>query len=99
MNKIQLLLLGEVKAPLYCRNEENETIKWYKLSYNSGYRVGDVISTTTEQQYAFMCPKILEIYGIQTFIEDKGYTLNRDFVSLDEYIDEYCDNLVEIQNE
>ena len=99
MNTIQILFLGEVKTPSYCRNKENETVKWYKLSYNSRYRVGDMISTTIEQQYTFMCPKILEIYRIQTFIEENGYTLDRNFNFLNDFIDDYCDDLVEIQNE
>ena len=102
MGKIQLIFLGKQKQPLYGRTDEdreNEKIKWYKIIPEGGYRVGDGFLTTTEEQYAFGCPRKMEVYKIHTFEEEDGFTLDNDLISLEDYINDYCMNLIEIYNE
>ena len=102
MGKIQLVFFGKQKQPLYGRNDEdikNEVIKWYKIVPEGGYRVGDGILATTDEQYAFGCPRNLEVYRVHTFEEEDGFTCDKDLISLDDYIDDYCFDLIELYND
>ena len=102
MGKIQLIFLGKQKQPSWGRTEEDkiaEVIKWYKVVPQGGYRVGDGIAATITEQYAFGCPRNLEIYKIREFEEENGFTCDSNLIPLEEYIDEYCSELMEIYSD
>ena len=102
MKKIQLVFLGKQKQPLYGKTDEdivNEKIKWYRVVPEGGYRVGDGMLTTIDEQSAFNCPRSLEVYKVHTFIEEDGFTLDNNLISLEDYIDEYCSELIEIYHD
>jgi hypothetical protein len=102
MNKVQLIFLGKQKQPYYGKTDEdveNEVIKFYKVIYSGNYRVGDGVIATTTQQFAFGCSRNLEVYKIHQFEDIDGYILDNDLVSLDDYIEEHCSDLIEIYDE
>ena len=94
MEKVQIILLGKQRLPLYGKTDEDkvqEKVIWYKIIPNGNYRNGDGIFATLEEQCAFCWPINLEIYNALNF-EDDGY-------SLEKYINEKCINLIEIYND
>jgi hypothetical protein len=100
---VQLLFLGPVKQPEYSHGQDwydefeyNEKIKYYHISHNGDYRVGDGFRTTLEMQSAFGCSRNLEVYRIHSFLEEDDYCIDNDLVTLDDYIFDNCDGLYEI---
>lgn len=94
MNKIQIIFLGKPKSLLH--NKKEEIIKFYEVKYNGDYRIGDIITTTINQQCSFLCPNILEIYKIHEFLEEDGFIADDDFIEMYDYIEKYCNDLIEI---
>jgi hypothetical protein len=102
--RVQVVLLGPVKQPSYYRAQEwsefeIERSRWYKICYNTDFRVGDGFKTTFDEQCAFMTQPNLEVYGAHNFESDGNYTIDRDFVELEDWVDENCCNLMEINLE
>ena len=96
---IEVVLLGPQKQPSYCYDHDFEQVRWYKICYNSSHRVGDGMVSTFNEQCAFGCPRNLEVYGGHSFIEEDGCTLDNDLVSLEDWIGENCQGLMEIYDE
>lgn len=96
MEKVQIILLGKQKQPLYGKtveDKEQEKVGWYKIVQNGNYKVGDGIFATLEEQWAFCCPKNLEVYKVLEF-EDGKFSLD-DLTNFNEE----CMELTEIYND
>lgn len=91
---MKLVILGEVKSPSYIEYES--VPHWYMIT-DTDYRLGDQIKTTTEQQMAYGCPKIMEVYQVHTYDSIEDYQ----FSDIDEVLESMgydSSELLEIYN-
>lgn len=95
MNEIQLVFLGPIKQPEYCRGNDwyedevrdNEKIKCYHISYGGNYHVGDGFRSGTYR---------LEVYGAHRFYGEDDYYLDKDLTEMTDWILEHCEGLYEV---
>ena len=96
---VEVILLGPRKQPTYCYDRGFEKARWYKICYGGNHQVGDGFPALPWYQEAYMCPKQMEVYGGCNFEIIDDIPINRDLVEMEDWINEHCNDMMEICDE